>query len=882
MINTIFHFVNDPTFDYQTAVNNGDISEYTIVFNSADHSIHCKGAMFGRMSRADMAETLGNISDLIPVATDSTLGGIKIGYTNDSDQDSRRYGVVLDSNNKAYVEVPWSDTITPDYDDSAVKALIATERSRIDNFISTLSSTIDAKNRELLADAQWVQEVFGVPQAEGTIWQQFENEIDHYLNEYMVWDWVNPNDHTQGRIAKISSIEQDIDGITTRVGTTEERLDNADGEGVTIETFVSTIKQTANDIDAHVGRVETKADTNTGAIQSTNVAVSNLELSVNGFYKVTIVSAPSPDTSVNISTISAQLSDRTTALTNNEKLNGKLFTTAPTENVIYKKGSQYFKLNKVDGAVESLAGLTASVSEYKGDMDDIATNMDDLVTIVASTLQLKANETDSRYISTSDLASVIANGRYNAYAGLNATVQATYNNLSDLSDDVSDLAGDLSDLSSSVVLSSNLNSELSNCTAFTNLQTTVNGITGISTAQASLLATIDNDDWAGFMATVTKDSTTTPATYTTTAKIHADNIILDGNTFANSIFADLVDTTTLTTGYATITNLNAATARITDLEADNVTINNELTAAKATFTGELIGATGSFSGDVQANAFRAGSTTGFNISVESDSINFNYGDTPRAWFSTKKYVESTNGPVEDTSATNAGGFYLYMISPETGNLVTIDFANLTFKEITSSGRPTPHTKNLIKLTNGTRTGEVKSETYTVYYTDDDGNGNAAPIAYYYDPALTTPLTNAMLTNVYVEDPPKDYYNVEYRIAILYNSGSYYAKDNVTRYRGVVMSGTDITTSGGYVYSTTYGSGSNIYNRYCTPNATAGNFTDSNLANGGGAYKFSGGQSNGTYYIQYASSKTPSTGAMSFFKVNTSGTAIERLQVSAVS
>ena len=238
----------------------------------------------------------------------------------------------------------------------------------------------------------------------------------------MVWDWVNPNDHTQGRIAKISSIEQDIDGITTRVGTTEERLDNADGEGVTIETFVSTIKQTANDIDAHVGRVETKADTNTGAIQSTNVAVSNLELSVNGFYKVTIVSAPSPDTSVNISTISAQLSDRTTALTNNEKLNGKLFTTAPTENVIYKKGSQYFKLNKVDGAVESLAGLTASVSEYKGDMDDIATNMDDLVTIVASTLQLKANETDSRYISTSDLASVIANGRYNAYAGLNATV----------------------------------------------------------------------------------------------------------------------------------------------------------------------------------------------------------------------------------------------------------------------------------------------------------------------------------------------------------------------------------------------------------------------------------------------------------------------------
>ena len=379
MINTIFHFVNDATFNYETAVRNGDISEYTIVFNSADHSIYCKNKLFGRMERPDIVETLGNISDLIPVATNSTLGGIKIGYTNDSDQNSRRYGVVLDSNNKAYVEVPWSDTITPDYDDSAVKELIATERNRIDNFVATLSATIDAKNRELYADAQWVNEVFGDPAAQGTVAHAFRNEVDNYLNQYSIWDWVDPNDHSQGRTAKISAIEQDVDHITTRVGATEERLDNADGEGVTIETFVSTIKQTANDIDAHVGRVETKADANTGAIQSTNVAVSNLELSVNGFYKVTIVNAPSPDTSVNISTISAQLSGRTTALSNNEELNGKLFTTAPAENAIYKKGSQYFKLTKIKGAVESLAGLTASVSEYSG-------NMDDLVTIVASTL----------------------------------------------------------------------------------------------------------------------------------------------------------------------------------------------------------------------------------------------------------------------------------------------------------------------------------------------------------------------------------------------------------------------------------------------------------------------------------------------------------------
>jgi hypothetical protein len=248
----------------------------------------------------------------------------------------------------------------------------------------------------------------------------------------------------------------------------------------------------------------------------------------------------------------------------------------------------------------------------------------------------------------------------------------------------------------------------------------------------------------------------------------------------------------------------------------------------------------------------------------------------------KKYVESTNGPVEDTSSTNAGGFYLYMISPKTGNLVTIDFADLKFKEITSSGRPTPHRRYLIKLTNGSRNGEVKSETYTVYYSNDDGNGNTAPIAYYSDPALTTPLTNAVLTDVYMIDDPEDYYNNDYHIAILRDDGNYQAKETVIRYRGVSMNGTDITTSGGYVYTATYGSGSNMYNRYCTPNATARNFTDADLANGGGAYKFSGGSSSGTYFLEYATSKNVSTRAMSFFKVNDSGTAMERLQVSAVS
>ena len=44
----------------------------------------------------------------IPAASNDNVGGIKIGYI----QNEKNYPVALDGNNKAYVNVPWSDTNT--------------------------------------------------------------------------------------------------------------------------------------------------------------------------------------------------------------------------------------------------------------------------------------------------------------------------------------------------------------------------------------------------------------------------------------------------------------------------------------------------------------------------------------------------------------------------------------------------------------------------------------------------------------------------------------------------------------------------------------------------------------------------------------------------
>lgn len=64
----------------------------------------------------------------ISVATDAILGGIKIGYT----QSDKNYPIVLDSNNKAYVTVPWTDTTYSVATTSANGLMSAADKTKLD------------------------------------------------------------------------------------------------------------------------------------------------------------------------------------------------------------------------------------------------------------------------------------------------------------------------------------------------------------------------------------------------------------------------------------------------------------------------------------------------------------------------------------------------------------------------------------------------------------------------------------------------------------------------------------------------------------------------------------------------------------------------------
>jgi hypothetical protein len=113
------------------------------------------------MNRADIASSLSNISDILPVASSSTLGAIKIGYTTNTNPQNRSYAVQLDENNRAFVAVPWTDTVTPVYDDTNLQDAIATERNRVTGIINGLEEDIQDKIEYLFGDTTWIRNNIG-------------------------------------------------------------------------------------------------------------------------------------------------------------------------------------------------------------------------------------------------------------------------------------------------------------------------------------------------------------------------------------------------------------------------------------------------------------------------------------------------------------------------------------------------------------------------------------------------------------------------------------------------------------------------------------------------------------------------------------------------
>lgn len=428
MINTLFYFVDDPTFDYQAAINRGDISQYTVVFNTADKCIYTKNTVFSKITRVDVASLLGNISDILPVATSTTLGAIKIGF----DSDDRRYGVKLDSNNRAYVEVPWTDTVAPSYDDTRVVDAIDAQRQRIDGYISQLVDTVQRCNETLLDDAQWVLRNL----VAGQVGRQINDNIDEYFRQqYGVWDWVDASDHSKGKIVRTSVIEQNVDSIDIRVGSVEDYRDG----------YLTT-------------------------------ALNNLEMKV---------------------------------------------------------------------GVDLVTGQTKAGTNLINAVSTLDANTNKIVQMAASALQLESVKGGGLLQSTADLASVVVNGRFTGYSGLNETVTNQGNTISAQGS-----------LMSRVVNNDGSPNSTFKADVIAGLATTAYVDDNIATAKAELSANIDGEG-ADLTLFVQKDSN---GNIESSARLSADQIYLSGTTWADIIHADQIVTNALSGGNATFTGTVNATS----------------------------------------------------------------------------------------------------------------------------------------------------------------------------------------------------------------------------------------------------------------------------------------------------------------------------------
>ena len=117
-------------------------------------------------SAAGTAKWVNAPTSSIGAATDTILGGIKIGYI----QSDKNYPIVLDSNDKAYVTVPWTDTTYSVATTSANGLMSAADKTKLDGLTNyelpaAGTSIGGVKQGVAVADATSAEDVVAVVNA---------------------------------------------------------------------------------------------------------------------------------------------------------------------------------------------------------------------------------------------------------------------------------------------------------------------------------------------------------------------------------------------------------------------------------------------------------------------------------------------------------------------------------------------------------------------------------------------------------------------------------------------------------------------------------------------------------------------------------------------
>lgn len=185
-INTIFYFPSSLTFEeYSYKLNQGEISERTIVFADAQKSIYKGGKRYGSITMQefhDLADTLhGNswISDELTTVRENILD---------------------------------STTLLNRFYDTLTNTI-----HRLDHEIETRDENIQTKVEQLMDESEWLQEHF--PQGVTQWDSRWDSDIEAYLS--LVGYWTT--DANNNKITQWSKLQQQADSISSSVSSLKDQ-----------------------------------------------------------------------------------------------------------------------------------------------------------------------------------------------------------------------------------------------------------------------------------------------------------------------------------------------------------------------------------------------------------------------------------------------------------------------------------------------------------------------------------------------------------------------------------------------------------------------------------------------------------------------------------
>ena len=505
------------------------------------------------------------------------------------------------------------DTISEiNADVDEVSQLAQDQKNRLNTLLSSLDASIQARVESIFEDAQWLQSHW--PQG-ATQWQSgWDDQIEAYLTRVGVWSRDDDVTKTQwsSLIQTVNTLDASVSSLTT----------TTNGLVAISEALDARINLAIDDKIAELNLGTTYAKTN------------DLKQILEWMYSGLKSSSSS----------SLSYNDLVTAAKNNEL---GISAISEVRTSIENLGNTYAAKTEMNTLVnDSLATLIQQVDASQtltGIINQLGTNTGNISAITSRVQALEGGG----YISQSQMLNALENELDGTTT--TSSVKSKVNSLAKTA--AATLFSGVSDAQDNITAASIVNAITTDSSASTALNAYFSQQNVQSIVNTTLDASVNGASWATWVSSMTNDTVkkaeiiaSVNNSTESNVKINADKINLSGDT----IISKLNDPNNQTVISGNSINTGEIIANGTS--SINTLITNQLTGGTATFTG-----------NVNATQFQAGDPNGVNITTTESTLSFNYGDTPKAYFSI-----TPDGSVKLTMYNGVDGFWY-----------SIDFSQLT-------------------------------------------------------------------------------------------------------------------------------------------------------------------------------------------------------------